>query len=320
MKPYPHVVVEGYNTFMKRLFNGSDPRFPMTADTWLKSFFDHGVWGMLKDVNFYPSLESTAVFDFSDYVSRVDQATYHRNYTFALSLLEAGAFILPFEDMYILTGSGDSVRIFTVSGDVIVVVMAGVNFQRKDGSVEYGLSVPISGLTGIQYFPDVIANREIPDKKLSARCLLGEMGLKYFHGFDDARPVTERAAAIEKLSVDYTAMALSCIASLMSPMVAATETPAPLKLNASRESRGKPRINARYEITLRDKTLKRNEGLPQRTHASPIPHWRRGHIRRRGTLLVPVVPHVVGCGGAEAPEIGKKLYNRVYAKLNEGRI
>lgn len=78
------------------------------------------------------------------------------------------------------------------------------------------------------------------------------------------------------------------------------DIPAPEKLNRKRERSGKEPISQRIEIRLNPqyRTLK----APGGTHASPRPHWRRGHVRTLASgKRVPVSPHLV-MGEAPMPE------------------
>lgn len=69
--------------------------------------------------------------------------------------------------------------------------------------------------------------------------------------------------------------------------------PAPEKLNKRRAKKGKPPIGDTYVVKLTAHPVS-EEGRGG-THASPRPHWRRGHYRRLdgGTRVVPVAPSLV---------------------------
>lgn len=78
------------------------------------------------------------------------------------------------------------------------------------------------------------------------------------------------------------------------------DVPAPEKLNRKRERSGKEPISQRIEIRLNPqyRTMK----APGGTHASPRPHWRRGHVRTLASgRRVPVSPHLV-MGEAPLPQ------------------
>ena len=87
------------------------------------------------------------------------------------------------------------------------------------------------------------------------------------------------------------------------PGVERSETPAPARLNKQRAQKGKPPIAMRCEIRLNRSIMPRTMGG---THNSPVPHWRRGHVRRLPTGRIAMVrPH---------PVLGGKLPSIVTVK------
>jgi hypothetical protein len=89
---------------------------------------------------------------------------------------------------------------------------------------------------------------------------------------------------------------------LMSNGIEAIHSPAPSKLNAAREKRGKPPIQDRYTIKLTAGSTRRislddgsDTDITGHTRNSPRPHWRRGHFRTLPSgRVVPVAPSVIG--------------------------
>ena len=90
---------------------------------------------------------------------------------------------------------------------------------------------------------------------------------------------------------------MSCIGLMSLKTAVVTTEPPPAKLNAARIRKGKPPISE--VVTIRIKKQDRHSFGA--THASPRPHWRRGHVRRLPDgKVVMVSPHPV-MGQAEIP-------------------
>lgn len=78
------------------------------------------------------------------------------------------------------------------------------------------------------------------------------------------------------------------------------DVPAPDKLNRKRERQGKEPISAMVQVKLDPKFQIRS--YQGGTHASPRPHWRRGHVRTLSSgKRVAVSPHMV-MGEAPLPQ------------------
>ena len=66
------------------------------------------------------------------------------------------------------------------------------------------------------------------------------------------------------------------------------EVEIPDKLQKARERKGKPKLS--NYILVSNPTVVRNSSG---THASPRPHWRRGHVRHWGEKRIPIPPVIV---------------------------
>lgn len=108
---------------------------------------------------------------------------------------------------------------------------------------------------------------------------------------DDTNGEVDEAAT--RIGVKF----MSCIGLMSLKTAVVTTEPAPAKLNAARIKKGKPPISD--VVTIRIK--KQEHHAFGGTHASPRPHWRRGHVRRllEGRVVL-VSPHPV-MGQAEIP-------------------
>jgi hypothetical protein len=74
--------------------------------------------------------------------------------------------------------------------------------------------------------------------------------------------------------------------------------PAPDRLNKARERKGRAPVGTKIFVSFA-KTLPNARGG---THASPVPHWRRGHLRTLADgRVVPVSPSIVAWVGGEKP-------------------
>lgn len=114
----------------------------------------------------------------------------------------------------------------------------------------------------------------------------------------------------------YVAIGVGLLMMLMSPGVSVDTVKGGGKLHGFRKLTGKP-VPDTYVVRVN-----LGSGNPRTehrggTHASPRPHWRRGHLRTYKTgLQVPVAPHIVGASGP-VPELGKRMYEVVKSKLHQ---
>ena len=85
---------------------------------------------------------------------------------------------------------------------------------------------------------------------------------------------------------------LGMTAMLGSKFTRTTVREAPTTLNLKRAKRGRPSIGRTIVVSMVD-TAMRADGVDQQK-ASPVPHWRRGHLRRLPDgRIVPIAPSLV---------------------------
>jgi len=328
-KPFPHTIVERHRDFMKntQMRSSVSSDIPMDANTWYAEFFyNKRSWTYLTAGNYFESLSSSVSFDVSDAFSRMTREQYVKFWRFAITLLDQGAYPLPFDDCTFILDELTSVRIIrdSTTKNMAAFMMSGLSFvsdpekvRGKEEIGEWSDTVVVGAVSRPQFLsrafttpPEAIPSNEVPliDVFLSAE------GLKFFHVVKGRSP--------EGNIVSFVAAALAINLMMMSPFTEVKNTPEPVKLNKQRVKKGKPTISESFCIKIRDHHQKpRVEPLDSvGTHASPSPHWRRGHLRQiRADYIVPVVPHVVGAAQGDVPEIGKKMYEMVCSDLKGSR-
>lgn len=318
-KRLPHHVIEQHAEFMQRKFKGDDPRFPVSADAWMRRFYREDAWYAIRGDRFYETLGNSVVFDATDLVSRITNEDYRRTWHFAATLMSEGSFVLPFPDVYVVTADETSVRLIQddMDGSIYSYPMGELKFQKDDGSTHWADTIVLGVMSGFHRIKAILDSAvEVNDSNSpDVATFLGDIGQKYFLGFDRDKGDDPELKVMRSV-IDYSALACVCLSSLMSPLTAVTQEEAPTKLNKARALKGRPPIAQKFTIALRDRTALRNTLATGRTHASPEPHWRRGHIRRTHGKLIPVVPHVVGASGADVSNIGRKMYEMTCQRLN----
>lgn len=127
----------------------------------------------------------------------------------------------------------------------------------------------------------------------------------------------EEDEAIRQYCAHIASSAFGLIVSLMSEGVGVDSVIPDARLQKARAKRNKSPLPTRYIVSIDPKSRNRIEtddgviDLEARTHASPKPHWRRGHFRTlRSKMVVPVAPCAVGAGG-DVSELGKRMYQLV---------
>lgn len=99
---------------------------------------------------------------------------------------------------------------------------------------------------------------------------------------------TEWAKTVHLNSIDFF---IGFYGMLNMKQVETVDVPAPRKLNKARAKKGKEQISDIVQIRL---TASTRASLGTGTHASPKPHWRRGHVRQLSSgKRVPVQPTMV---------------------------
>lgn len=115
----------------------------------------------------------------------------------------------------------------------------------------------------------------------------------------------------------YMIGALSLFPMLMSPGVEVdTHTPSD-DLQKARERKGKPPLPEKHIVRINFDSESARRVHHGGTHASPRPHWRRGHQRKykRTGLVIPIPPTIVGASGP-VPAIGKRMYEAVKSRMH----
>lgn len=101
---------------------------------------------------------------------------------------------------------------------------------------------------------------------------------------------------------ELASMAFAICSLLMSRNTYVDAEPAPEKLNKKRALKGKPPITEVRHIKIRTDERLVARGHQGGSHASPVMHWRRGHMRRlESGKLVPVAPTIVNASDEHKP-------------------
>jgi hypothetical protein len=108
--------------------------------------------------------------------------------------------------------------------------------------------------------------------------------------------------------------ALAFLTLLLSKEIEHRVEPAPGRLNAKRARQGRPPIPERHFVTIRKDVLRTFSGQGSHnggSHASPIMHWRRGHLRHlpNGSILK-IAPTVVNAQDAVKPVIKEYIIRK----------
>lgn len=330
-KPFPHTILERHREFMRNSkFRSGASSVPLSAESWYRNkFYRPDSWDYLTEGTYFESMRNSVAFDITDAFSRMTREQYVKFWKFSITLLENHAYPLPFDDCTFVIDPLTSVRVIRdpYSRRLAAFMMSGLTFVSDPSKVrsadqldEWSDTVVVGALHRPEYLMAVIESKgEVPqdvaDHLLpTVDIYLSDEGLKYFH--------IAGARSTEGKVLDYVAAALAINLMMMSPFAEVVETPEPVKLNKAREKKNRPPINRSYLIKVRDHKQKaRTSPLGIKgTHASPEPHWRRGHLRQiRADYIVPVVPHVVGAAQGDVPEIGKKMYEMVCEDLRTPR-
>ena len=142
----------------------------------------------------------------------------------------------------------------------------------------------------ISWFPDSVAFRLDPNP-----AILTSPSEGYLLEPDD--PDLEKIKDRGSQAIHYF---VACYGMLNMKHTMTTETSPAEKLQKAREAKGKLPLPTTVEVKLDPRYAIRGAGPG--THASPRPHWRRGHVRTlQSGKRVPVQPHMV-MGDAPLPK------------------
>lgn len=202
---------------------------------------------------------------------------------FGRDMMTAGVFQLPFEATFFCPPSASTAGLLAISDEdwltIIVCEKARVSSKREDLTAVIPYFKVNVRMDPFRLAPDVRHSFIIP---------------RYEQLFKETGRSRDADAM---LAVD---MVFGTTALLGSKSTEKTDVPAPERLNKARARKGKPAIGRTITLRL--------VGVPDRqslagTHASPAPHWRRGHIRRLPSgKMTPVSPSLVNWSlGEERP-------------------
>lgn len=309
--PFPNNVIEDFLYFGGRQFTAP----PKPEPIGLSGMIEY----ILEDVDafchIHESVAAATSFDFSN-VS-LSAADIKTNFDFAVRLLKDDLFTLPFPEC-----------LFILSDSEAVLMLQGEKDQRSysDGLIitpcvycpvvkgtPQRLLLPLGSMTNMSSLWSFIEEKRMPTEG-------DRIGVKWAQFFKQggiSLAFSGDTRLYERVTMELVKLALACNQLLMSPHVKTNYEPAPIKLNQTRVKRGRPVIGDRYKITLRNFAVKRDPSsrMSTGTHASPTPHWRRGHLRHLDDgRIIPVIPTVVGASGSQS-EIGRKMYE--YARRKE---
>lgn len=310
--PLPNNVVEDLLFLRDHKFTGpTQMNIPGTVDLrFMVDFFTNdpkAFWYVNE------SVEYSTAFDFSN-VSLAKE-DIQANFDFAIRLLKDGLFTLPFNECLFVLSNSEAVLLMQdrhqkgFDGLIITPCVYCPVVKQLSNRVLF----PLGSFTNISALWQYIEERRMPTETERI-----DVKLVQFLTQNGVNLVFEGDHELYALiTMELVKTALACNQLLMSPHVKTEHSPAPTKLNKARALKGKPFIGDRYKITLRDFDIKRDPAtrMVGGSHASPRPHWRRGHLRHlEGGRIVPVIPTVVGAQGTQS-DIGKKMYE--YARRKE---
>lgn len=194
---------------------------------------------------------------------------------FGRDLLISGIFQLPFDVTFFCPPDETKAGLIAVQNDDWLQI--GIIENRRISSTRPGLTAVL---------PSMIINLNL--KKTTADGIPEISSRIAFPNL--ARAFEEEGTDVNKLIFRAIDFVLGTTALLGSKSTIKVDDPAPERLNKARAHKGKPAIGRTITIRLdRHGQVERNG-----THASPIPHWRRGHIRRLSSgKMTPVPPTLV---------------------------
>ncbi len=258
MRIYPHTILEFIGRIPSRVKNGilSDP-FDKTGPNAVPSMTAESAIATANRVR--NSLDGTVVFDIAYYDELSDDALM-KSMDFAMTLIEHKCFKLPYPNI-MLAGpdNGGSLHI------------------RETSPTTFDVDVYLSGVAEDKSrfpMPLYFCTVDLSDGKIdgtynrNGRRWVVEQYFPYLN-YDDAAEDT-RVSILRAVAI---------IAMMRSKSIRIIPGEDTTKLNKQRSLKGKPPA---YPINIVKLvpfiTIKRGDGKGG-THASPEPHWRRGHVR-----------------------------------------
>lgn len=311
MSNYPEKFVETYN--LLGLPQDITPAFKSFCDGMDRRYGEALMRELHIDV-----LPHAVTFDFSGVKLIADQ---RERALFIVKLAQEDLLCLPYPITFVML-SGGIAAVLTTSpkSPERIAMMIGMAFpirSRRLGPKETGnLFLPMV------FAPDLAELEPLIDGSADGKRaadlpinIINNMSFVEEH-IAGTKTTGDTADSITQRFIYDMLWVVSCLGILMTPGVVVKEETAPERLNKTRILKGKPRINSRIKI-FEGVDIKRAYEVKRGTHASPVPHFRRGHLRRLDEKrIVPVLPCVVGAENSELSEIGKKMY--VYAQRKTG--
>jgi hypothetical protein len=122
--------------------------------------------------------------------------------------------------------------------------------------------------------------------------------------------------SLSTTAMEYATSAFGALWSLMAKGVETEEVPSSPKLDKKNKAKGLPRTTSYVKVKINEPTRSYRPGELGSTHASPRPHWRRGHLRRLGDGRDTYVrPCLVGGESGSYCDPGLKMYKCELASL-----
>jgi hypothetical protein len=307
--PFPNNVIEDFRYLADNSFTAPE-HLSAVGSVDMKFMLDFFMTEPSVFKLIYEGVAESTAFDFSNV--NLSAADIQTNFEFAVRLLKEDLFALPFDDTLFVMSNSEAVLLSRERRGKGLIITPCVYCPVVKGA-EQRLLLPLASFADMEGLWHYIETKKVPEKGDNLGVKMAQFltpnGIELaFQGKRDF---------YDFITMELTKLGLACNQLLMSPHVKTEYHPAPVKLNKARAAKGKPAIGDRYKITLRGFSTARDpsKSMAGGTHASPTPHWRRGHIRHLdGGRVVPVMPTLVGAQGVQS-DIGKKMYE--YARRKE---
>lgn len=229
-------------------------------------------------------------FRFGD-VNAIHMEAYLAFQRYAADLCSADAFRMPFDNvLYIFRNSKSNSQMAAH----ILTDMVGIAFHVYHDDGQH-----IRLHTMITRYEDVVLGAETNEMEFMVRHCDGfflqsgvdQWDIKPSSGIDGFGKLLQGMRTIVRTCIALTAMMQS--KDVEQRIVAPDE-----KLNNARAKAGKTRLRPYISVIVGGQSTARSvSGAINR--ASPVTHWRRGHVRRVGENVVAVAPCIVNASGAK---------------------